>query len=113
MTKRGEGGGSGGGEYSFYKLYKYALPHRMCFFFNLTRSVNCYSSPSSLGIRYVFQSLKPLQLIRVFFFLNSMSMIEEVKEPKYIINKLRRRQDTFGGRFRSGKCYKKCYYHCE
>lgn len=68
MTKRGEGGGSGGGEYSFYKLYKYALPHRMCFFFNLTRSVNCYSSPSSLGIRYVFQSLKPLQLIRVFFF---------------------------------------------
>lgn len=38
------------------------------FFFNLTRFVNCYSSPSSLGIRYVFQSLKPLQLIRVFFF---------------------------------------------
>lgn len=76
------------------------------FFFNLTRSVNCYSSPSSLGIRHVFQSLKPLQLIRGFFFLNSMSMIEEVKEPNYIINKLRRRQDTFGGRFRSGKCYK-------
>lgn len=38
------------------------------FFFNLTRSVNCYSSPSSLGIRHVFQSLKPLQLIRGFFF---------------------------------------------
>lgn len=107
MTKRGEGGGGGGGEYFFYKPFKYALPHRMCFFFfNLTRSVNCYSSPSSLGIRHVFQSLKPLQLIRRFFFLNSMSMIEEVKESNYIINKLRRRQDTFGGRFRSGKCYK-------
>lgn len=106
MTKRGEGEGVVGENTLFISFISMLYLTECVFFFNLTRSVNCYSSPSSLGISHVFQSLKPLQLIRVFFFLNSMSMIEEVKEPNYIINKLRRRQDTFGGRFRSGKCYK-------